>query len=564
MNQRISALEYHNSGYHVIPVRHDKKPYIKWQRYQHEKPLIDEIDEWFTKWPDANIGIVTGRASNLTVIDIDTNEAGHALKKYMPLIKPFTKTPHGWHFWFLFHDNLPNASNILPGMDIRTEGGYVIAPPGRNENGGIYKRREGNVYTEIPDALYNKLKSINSYNNTTVLGYSNKNNVSTQCSNYTIDDNNRQHRQQTTTLGLKKGSRDNTLFHLANYLVKSGMPESNILFYLEMFAKFCDPPFPEKEINLKLQSAITRARRIPTSLTSEIRELIATSSGNFTTTFVHMRQHLTTREEKKKANAIILRMEKEGLIEKTGRLMGEYRIVDQAAKPENWIEASSETAKLWLPLGLSHLTGQDGVVNVSPGDIVLFAGTPNVGKTGFLMNIARENRLNWKVHYISSELRAGKFKSRFANDPTVSLDMLKDINFYDLTKSRLKSFEDNVKPGEGNLNIFDYIESTEEVYKIGGYIDGIFSKLDGAIAIVAIQKKPGADSGYGGTFTIMRPVLAVNLDRIKDENVNKATIIKCKEPDSDFIKRVGNPDYMSCKFNLVDGIKIIKKTNWQR
>ena len=66
------ALAYQEKGLSVIPVRSDKKPFLKWEEHQKRIAEPEEIKSWFKKWPEANVGIVTGRISGVDVIDVDT------------------------------------------------------------------------------------------------------------------------------------------------------------------------------------------------------------------------------------------------------------------------------------------------------------------------------------------------------------------------------------------------------------------------------------------------------------------------------------------------------------
>ena len=53
-----------------------KKPKgILWTEYQNRLPTEDEVIKWFSDWPDANIGIVTGKISNLVVFYLDSTDA---------------------------------------------------------------------------------------------------------------------------------------------------------------------------------------------------------------------------------------------------------------------------------------------------------------------------------------------------------------------------------------------------------------------------------------------------------------------------------------------------------
>ena len=65
----------------MIPIRGDKKPYIRWERFQKERPSEEQVRGWWGKWPNAMIGIVTGKISDLAVIDIDTDEGLEKMNK---------------------------------------------------------------------------------------------------------------------------------------------------------------------------------------------------------------------------------------------------------------------------------------------------------------------------------------------------------------------------------------------------------------------------------------------------------------------------------------------------
>lgn len=127
----------------VIPATKDKKPLLKWEEFQSRKATENEIREWWKKWPDANVGIVTGTISNLAVVDIDTEEGRQAIKQYIPddLQTPRANTPKGGqHIYFRCPDDkLSNNARVIPGCDLRANGGYVIAPPSQNGTGKTTK-----------------------------------------------------------------------------------------------------------------------------------------------------------------------------------------------------------------------------------------------------------------------------------------------------------------------------------------------------------------------------------------------------------------------------------------
>ena len=104
-----------------------------------------QIETWWRKWPDANIGIATGSMSGIFVIDID---GANGLATWQSLIAQHeklrpnrtVKTARGWHLYFA----MPATCAPIPcstgnGLDVRGDGGYVVAPPSRHASGHLYQ-----------------------------------------------------------------------------------------------------------------------------------------------------------------------------------------------------------------------------------------------------------------------------------------------------------------------------------------------------------------------------------------------------------------------------------------
>src|SRR5262245_33221979 len=66
-----AARNYRRFGLSIIPIGRDKKPLVEWKQYPDEPAHSDQLDEWWTEWPEANIGTVTGQVSGLVVLDAD-------------------------------------------------------------------------------------------------------------------------------------------------------------------------------------------------------------------------------------------------------------------------------------------------------------------------------------------------------------------------------------------------------------------------------------------------------------------------------------------------------------
>lgn len=123
----------------------------------------DEITilEWWKKWPDANIGIATGAINKLVALDIDARHGGdESFRDLQDAYGEFpesaeTKTGDGIHL-FMAHpgQRVPNSSDgkgwlKQRGLDIRGDGGYVIAPPSLHKSGKRYSWQPGAALGEI-------------------------------------------------------------------------------------------------------------------------------------------------------------------------------------------------------------------------------------------------------------------------------------------------------------------------------------------------------------------------------------------------------------------------------
>lgn len=136
----VTALEYLKKGYSVIPLHKGSKiPVVKWMEFQKRLPTVDEISDWFSN--DCNLGFVTGAISNLVVIDVDTLKGGKAEKIYDRFpTELIAKTGNGYHFYYKHPGwHVDNAVALEDGIDVRGDGGYVVAPPSVHPNGAIYR-----------------------------------------------------------------------------------------------------------------------------------------------------------------------------------------------------------------------------------------------------------------------------------------------------------------------------------------------------------------------------------------------------------------------------------------
>lgn len=154
----MSTLEfarfYLSRGLSVIPLQaHDKKPLISWKEYQERHATQEEITRWFSDGGN-NIGIVTGKISGITVVDFDTDEAVQMATARGFFNTPVVRTGKGYHAYCAYRDGVRNFQkrDDLPGIDLRSDGGYVAAPPSTHESGTVYAWCQGRSLDEIPFA----------------------------------------------------------------------------------------------------------------------------------------------------------------------------------------------------------------------------------------------------------------------------------------------------------------------------------------------------------------------------------------------------------------------------
>jgi len=107
---------------------------------------LEKIHQWWAWWPYANIGIATGSTSGIVVIDIDADRGGvESWRDYQAKhgkVETLTsKTGAGLHLYFTCPGGvaLKSISNgIGVGIDVKAEGGYVVAPPSIHRTGNMY------------------------------------------------------------------------------------------------------------------------------------------------------------------------------------------------------------------------------------------------------------------------------------------------------------------------------------------------------------------------------------------------------------------------------------------
>ncbi len=140
-----TALDLANKGFPVFPIEANHKYPPKIKEWQNNATTdTKQIREWWSWWPDANIGI---HCEDLLVVDIDPDKGGFDSLANLstPLPETYTvRTPSGGLHYYYKHDGgVSNGVNVLgPGIDIRSNRGYVL---------GAGSSVEGKLYTVESD-----------------------------------------------------------------------------------------------------------------------------------------------------------------------------------------------------------------------------------------------------------------------------------------------------------------------------------------------------------------------------------------------------------------------------
>src|SRR5512143_3088103 len=104
---------------------------------------VAQIRDWWSRWPNANIGLAGG--SSWWVLDVDGEPGEQSLSSlilehgWLPEA-PFAQTGSGGKHWFFAPDSrVGNRVKVAPGLDVRAAGGYVVAAPSNHASGGRYQ-----------------------------------------------------------------------------------------------------------------------------------------------------------------------------------------------------------------------------------------------------------------------------------------------------------------------------------------------------------------------------------------------------------------------------------------
>lgn len=208
---------------------------------------ISTITAWATTWPATNWALACGRDSGVVVIDIDQSKGGYSSLDEFESERPDGTLPRtltavsgggGRHLIFGYPSDgsIGNRTNWLKGVDVRSDGGYIIIAPASHISGGTYQWvEESSPIAPMP------LDVVESIRSSKTSGISDFSTVKTS----------------DLLNGIPEGERDDAIFRGAcrwrRQLGDDGY--DGVLHLAYMAADNAKPPFPREQARVKVDQA---------------------------------------------------------------------------------------------------------------------------------------------------------------------------------------------------------------------------------------------------------------------------------------------------------------------
>ena len=239
VDPRRAALAYAAQGWSVIPIEpHGKRPLVGWREFQYRRAEAGQVEAWYRRWPAANVGVVTGRISGLVIVDIDAAHGGfESLDALQASTGPWPATVEavtgggGRHLYFAHpHAPVANRVAIRPGIDVRADGGCVVAPPSLHPSGRRYAwaggRAPGQVrVAPLPIPIREQARHAERAGHPPAYW------------------------RALIHEGIPEGRRNNTLASLTGHLLRRGVdPDVTLELMLAWNRTHCRPPLPDGEV----------------------------------------------------------------------------------------------------------------------------------------------------------------------------------------------------------------------------------------------------------------------------------------------------------------------------
>jgi hypothetical protein len=254
MKQEIldAINQYHARGWNCIPTYTSGSgntiPAGKWQQWTTTKQSHQEMIELFESVNHNGVAIVTGKVSDIVVLDVDAQknaDVHHFAEQYNDSLICYTPSG-GIHIYFKYEDGVGNRVDLIKGCDLRGDGGIVYAPPTSRKSGSYeWSNFDSGVIGKLPDFVQPSTPG--------------------------------EEREMATddflTKIVNEGGRNNHIARVAGYLIGKELPKDVALSFLQMVNKTnVRPPLPEREVENTFNSVLSTNER-------RAKELISSPSS---------------------------------------------------------------------------------------------------------------------------------------------------------------------------------------------------------------------------------------------------------------------------------------------
>lgn len=259
-DKMLILYSYVEKGWNIFPIEKDgKRPVvvsrgkdtdgedfdvrIKWNVFQHNKNSKDQIRAWHDQFPECNWAVICGKISNLVVMDVDGQQGIDSLQRFHPEIQS-TKTwmqasPHGFHMFFTHPGSDVKSFPILPKVDIKGDGGYIVIHPSKIED------EKYRILIEAPLAACPGW---------IVRGESSKSESEADTAPISSEKTRPQWVSDLIANGSPSGTRNPDAARLVGYFWSKGIGKDIIETIMSPWAARCQPPFAMRELQTVIRS----------------------------------------------------------------------------------------------------------------------------------------------------------------------------------------------------------------------------------------------------------------------------------------------------------------------
>ena len=230
---KLAALDYATQGIAVLPLIPNTKKPLTERGYLDASTNTTVINQWWDKWPDANIGMVTGSINGVIVLDVDSKDGKDGRESLQELENRYGALPEtrrhntpsgGYHLLFSIGSVVVrgSAGKIGVGLDIRCDGGYIVAPPSVIDGNRYQVLNQDAEIAEAPEwliALATEKKA------------------------------------EVVTGQVSKGERNSHIFKTAMDCKRQGLSYADAEKLVSEANNVCTPPLDEVEVSRTLNSA---------------------------------------------------------------------------------------------------------------------------------------------------------------------------------------------------------------------------------------------------------------------------------------------------------------------